>query len=233
MDEEDLKRIAAMTGGLFSNPETYEDLDEAFNLLTDQLTKQYVLRYVSTAVAGAHTLAVEIKYKEDDDTQEMQDNDTRQFLLPTLPVRVRIVAPTEGQTVRGSATIEASVTPGSWQVSRVDFVVNDVVAWSGVSAPYQHTLDLADYESGPLSITVLAYGPDGAELASASASVTVEALTFMDKVTSLFERALAGEGEAVLQIAVWSGAGLVLVIVLGGIIGVSSVRRRKQARAQA
>ncbi|MFZ5910028.1 MAG: FHA domain-containing protein [Chloroflexota bacterium] len=233
VDEEDLKRIAAMTGGLFSNPETYEDLDEAFNLLTDQLNKQYVLRYVSTTATGAHTLAVEIKYKEDDDATEMQDNDTRQFLLPTLPVRVKIISPAEGQTVSGSAIIEAAVSPGSWQVSRVDFVVNDVVAWTGMSAPYQHTLDLASYESGPLSIAVLAYGPDGAELASASTSVTVEALTVIDEATTLFERALAGEKEAVRQVALWGGGALAVIAVLAIIIGVASARRRKQARAQA
>ncbi len=233
VDEEDLKRIAAMTGGLFSNPETYEDLDEAFGQLTDQLNKQYVLRYVSTTATGAHTLAVEIKYKEDDDAEEKQDNDTRQFLLPTLPVRAKIISPVEGQTFSGSTTIEASVSPGSWEVNRVDFIANDVVVYSSASAPYQYTLDLTSYESGPLSIAVLAYGPDGAELASASTSVTVEALTFTDKLTAIFEQALAGEQEAVRQVALWGGGALAVIAVLGILIGISAARRRKQARAQA
>lgn len=226
VDEDDLKRISAMTGGLFSNPETYEELDEAFSQLSDQLNMQYVLHYVSTASAGAHTLAVKLTYKEDDDADELQDNDTRQFLLPVMPVFVKIAAPPEGQVVRERVTIEAVIVSGGDEVSRVDFIVNDAVAGSSASAPYLYELDLAPYPEGILSISVIAYGGDGAELASAATTITVEVLT-------LYEKVLAGDLQAVRQVSIWAGIGGGVVAILLIILGISMARRRRKARAQA
>jgi subtilisin family serine protease len=56
---------------------------------------------------------------------------------PTLP-QVSIMSPTNGSSVqrRSTVTITASVTPGSYAVSRVDFLANSDVVCSDTASPY-------------------------------------------------------------------------------------------------
>jgi pSer/pThr/pTyr-binding forkhead associated (FHA) protein len=100
------------------------------------------------------------------------------------------------------------------------------VAGSSASAPYLYELDLAPYPEGTLSIAVIAYGGDGAELASAATTITVEVLT-------LYEKVLAGDLQAVRQVSIWAGIGGGVVAILLIILGISMARRRRKARAQA
>lgn len=179
IDEAALKRLSADTGGraLFTTDAT--QLDAMFLRLSDHLRSQYVLRYTSRAGPGAHGLAVSVEYLK------ARDTDTRNFLLPEMPVletpsppipplQISFTSPSEGENLSGMTRLAVSVSgEGADAIERVVFSVNGRNVGDDTSAPYEIEVDLSQYGEGDLNLRAIAYGPEAAELADTSVLVVL------------------------------------------------------------
>jgi hypothetical protein len=89
------------------------------------------------------------------------------------PPQVSIVSPADGSTVqvKSTLTIQASVTPGSNPVSRVDFLVGSSLACSVTTSPYNCNWQVPASPKKTYQLHANAYDTQG--LVGASSAVTV------------------------------------------------------------
>ena len=89
------------------------------------------------------------------------------------PPQVSITSPADGSTVavKSTVTIQASVTPGSSQVSHVDFLVGSSVACSVTTSPYSCDWQVPAAPNKTYQLHANAYDTTG--LVGASSNVTV------------------------------------------------------------
>lgn len=158
-DANTLKRIADLTGGLYVFSPRSSQLANAFQLLSDQLRSQYILKYKSLAAQGPHTLTVSVNQLG------MQDRDTRNFVLPALPTRIIFVTPLEGDNINDRLKVAVSLLGQGQIVQRVAFEVNGTEVGSDDTKPYELDLDATQFPAGALTIAAVAYGENNAEIA--------------------------------------------------------------------
>ena len=118
VDEQDLTRISTLTGGRYHYAEDNNRLEITFLHISDQFSSEYVLGYTSYSEPGAHTLAVKVDYKA-------QDQDTRKFLLPVFPTRITFGFPVEGQEIGGVNTVTVNISGDGEPVSQVVLEINE------------------------------------------------------------------------------------------------------------
>lgn len=167
VDQSGLKRIAEMSGGIFTYAPSSSALAEIFDRLSSQLRSEIIINYNSTAAPGAHTVVVQLKH------DNLSAQDSRSFLLPALPTQVIILSPAEGQEVSGITKIVAAVTGQGQVVQSVKFLRGDEEIGSDATIPYEIEWDSARGENGAQNLKVIAYGSEGQELASSSLTVEV------------------------------------------------------------
>ena len=167
-DEKSLERMAQMTGGNYHYTPSLSQIGALFSRLSDQLKSEYVLTYELTSGPGAHALIVQAN------TQNGNNQDTRNFILPALPTSLSIVAPVSGQEVKGKINIVASVTSGQGEpISQVVLQVNGTNAGTKSSTPYEFEWDFSAAQPGPQVITMIAQDAAGKELAKAETTINV------------------------------------------------------------
>ena len=169
VDQKNLQRLAQDTGGRFFYSPDANQLDAIFIRLSDTLRSQYAITYTSTAGPGSHTLAVTAKYLN------AQDTDTRGFLLPTFPLRLTFVEPTEGQEISGMTTLKVETFGQGETIQSVIFQINEATVATVTTTPYAAQVDFGTYPEGALTIDAIAQGAGGIELARVSRQVVVRA----------------------------------------------------------
>ena len=169
IDETALMRLADLTGGLFLKATGSPQLANTFQKLSNQLSAQYVISYTSFAGPGTHTLSATIRYSG------AEDIDTRNFKLSAFSTRLTILVPQEGEIVGDRTKVLVLLSSQSEPVARVVFVVNGIEAGQDVSQPYELELGLQSYPSGDLTLSAVAYGVPGQELAN-------ETITFFHEI---------------------------------------------------
>jgi hypothetical protein len=167
IDEKELRRIAAETGGTFLASRNSGELDRLFSRLYEQLNNQYVLRYTSSGAPGAHTLTVGVTYRS------QSDQAVYAFSLPALPTTITLTAPAEGETVSGKVLVKAKLLTQGAEVSRVEFAADGVVIGKDFSEPYEFEWDASQQVAGEMLLEAVAIGKDGAELARTGFKVIV------------------------------------------------------------
>jgi Ca-activated chloride channel homolog len=219
VDQNVLQRVAQNTGGRFLYSSDTRQLDTIFIRLSDSLRSQYAIKYVSAAGAGSHTLAVTAKYLN------VQDTDTRTFLLPNFPLRLIFVEPQEGQEVSGSVNLRVETFGQSETIQSVVFQIDGKTVASQETAPYQALVDFGAYPEGELTIDAIALGADGIALARASQSVVVRPV--------IAETATPDDGGGVAPsylLYFIGGAGLLGVAILVIVVMVIVRKRRERER---
>ncbi|MEZ0396747.1 MAG: VWA domain-containing protein [Anaerolineales bacterium] len=220
VDTPGLTRLAALTGGRYLNSPSMAQLEPTFLRVLDQLHTQYVLRYLSYAAPGAHTLVVEVE------SEGARDQDTREFLLPPMPTRVSFRTPLEGEEVSGLQTVAVAVGGGGEPVMQVVLQVNGEPVASDASIPYEMEVDFDPYGAGELVLTAVVQGAGEVELARATVTVThvvAPAETEVNDEGGLSKQTLM-VGGIVLGVLVL--AGLAFLLMSGG-------KKKKQERARA
>lgn len=218
VDVQTLTRLSSLSGGRYLSSPARTQLEAAFLQVSDQLQKQYVLRYTSYAAAGAHTLAVKVEY------EGAQDQDTRNFLLPAMPTRVLFQTPVSGQEVAGRQLVTVVVSGPTEPVAQVLLQANGETVASDLDEPYEMEVDFAAYEQGELTLTAIVQGAEEAELARTAIAVIVGAAPVEEaeeEETGLSRQTLI-IGGVVLGAAVLAG----LFFLLSG-----GRKKRRQARA--
>jgi subtilisin family serine protease len=111
-------------------------LDSGTTPIGSATSSPYTINWDSgTTSPGAHTLAARAR----DAAGNTGTSPTVPITIDTLTLpQVSITSPANGSTVRRKSTvsISASVTPGSYAVSRVDFLANSGVVCSDTASPY-------------------------------------------------------------------------------------------------
>jgi hypothetical protein len=78
------------------------------------------------------------------------------------PPSVQISSPTEGQTLTGATTIDASVTAGTNIISYVTLSIDGIVTGNKTTGPFTFALDTSNYVNGSHIVNVTAH--DSADL---------------------------------------------------------------------
>jgi VWFA-related protein len=227
IDENTLKRIAELTGGRYIYSPDSSQLEEVFQLLSDQLRSQYILTYKSFAAPGAHTLAVSVNHLG------AQDSDTRNFLLPALPARITFLAPNEGDSVGDLLKAVVALSGQGETVNRVDFEANGKVVSTDDTTPYELELDMSEYDEGTITLSAIAYGENDSELAHGSINLIHTLPTVAPLTTAAVEPTLIpptavpkSDNSIVIVGSVLGGLGFVTIILLVFILA----RQRKQEK---
>jgi len=169
IDTKTLESFAEQTGGYYLYSSSSSKLTGAFQVLSNQLSAQYILTYRSTAGPGSHALTVGVNTL---DPTLPQDSDTRKFPLDVLPPHLSFSTPLDGETIGDRLKISISLSSqGQALIERVAFEVNGVEAGSDDVTPYEVELDAASYPPGVMTITAIAYGADNTILARNSMNV--------------------------------------------------------------
>lgn len=172
IDSETLKKIANQTGGLYLFSSDSPQLANTFQYLSDRLSSQYALTYLSVSRPGAHTLGVRINQSG------ASVQDTRNFLLPALPAQITFTKPFEGETIDNLLELEVVLsTQGEIAIGRVAFEVNGKEAGADDTKPYELEVDVKQYPVGIMTVSAVAYDLNNTEVARSSLNlVHAEAL---------------------------------------------------------
>jgi pSer/pThr/pTyr-binding forkhead associated (FHA) protein len=108
------------------------------------------------------------------ESEGLQAQDSRGFLLPDLPPSITILQPVEGDEISNAVKIIATISGQSGMVDHVTFLVDDEILGSVERSPYQFDLDLTDVAAGPMEIKVRAEGAMGEILSQHMTTVIIE-----------------------------------------------------------
>jgi VWFA-related protein len=227
-DTKTLENISNRTGGVYLYASTSTRLANVFQTLSEHLRSQYVLTYRSTLTPGIHTLTVNTNQPVG------PAQDTHDFLLPSLPARMTFITPLDGETINELLNIEVSLeTQEDIVIEKVAFVVNGAEAGTDDTKPYQLTLDAKQYSVGAMTLTAIAYEPNGMELArrsinlfrAESPQVPTIAPAQVESTPATFEPAKTTSPVVYMAILL-SGLSITAIIFLLSIL----LRQQKQAK---
>lgn len=237
IDEKELQRMAANTGGTFLASRNSTELDAVFTKLYEQLNNQYILSYISKGAPGPHSLTVAVDYRS------QTDQSTLAFNLPALPTTITFNAPADGETVTGVVPLKAKLLTQGSAVASVEFAVNGVVIGKDISEPYEINWDTSVEFPGEAVLEVVAMSKDGAELARSALNVTIEETetealadeTGETEATPIIDENKEPETEANFinqltsnkQVFIYLGIGAALLAILIAVIVVSQRRKRQ------
>ncbi len=104
--------MASLTGGRYNHSSDSTQLTALFNSLLDQLQSGYAAHYKSTAAPGSHTVVLAANFLG------ASDQDSRSFVLPAFPMSIAIVAPSQGQEIKGSVKIVTEVVGQGTEIQK-------------------------------------------------------------------------------------------------------------------
>ncbi|MFZ5903224.1 MAG: VWA domain-containing protein [Chloroflexota bacterium] len=217
VDQKNLQLLAQDTGGRFLYSPDSTQLDAIFIRLSDTLRSQYAIKYSSTAGPGSHTLAVTAKYLS------AQDTDTRGFLLPNFPLRLTFVEPKEGEEVSGMTTVKVETFGQGETIESVIFQIDGTTVATVDATPYEAQVDFSGYAAGELTIDAIAQGAGGIELARASQTVTVLAVT-----TTQAPVGGGDEGGGIADYVIYIVGGITLIGAVVFFVVMAIVRKRRE-----
>lgn len=149
VDEDELSRIATITGGVAQINPSADSLSDGFKQIMDILRKQYVLRFESTLPANnqTHKLSVSVDYLDETYTSE------KEFTIDTAPrILISFDSPLEGDTLKSSQDIAVSVD-SKYKIEELSFTVNGESLAIFNSEPYTFQWELYDVKNGKYTIS--------------------------------------------------------------------------------
>ncbi len=95
----------------------------------------------------------------------------------TTPPSVSLTSPTNGSTISGKYTMNATANDDSGTVSKVEFYVDGALKGTSTTSPYSYALDTTTLTNASHSLTAKAYDPSGNVGTSSTVTVTVKNTT--------------------------------------------------------
>lgn len=168
-DTQSMARLAQQTGGLSAQIANSVEIGPYFELLAQQLSSQYELSYRSVAAPGPHTLYIAAT------VEGVKLDNTRSFVLPDLAAVPIIIAPANGATLNGTATVKADVK-GSGDVNRLALLVDGEEVTSDSTTPFEFEWDSSEALGKTVRLEVVIFDSANTELARSEAvTVSIEA----------------------------------------------------------
>ena len=155
--ENQLKRLAGITGGSEQVKPDSVEMSEAFTNILNVFREQYYLKINSDIVADnkEHEVEVIVSY-------EGGEKNAFHTFIARDPVMIEVTGAESGETLNGTVPITAEVDALN-TVTRVDFLVDDEVLHSTTSSPYQVDWDTTQSVTGEHTLKVRAYDDLGFE----------------------------------------------------------------------
>jgi len=164
VNEQDLARVADLTGGRVYLAENASKVLGLFDVLGEQLRAGYSLRYVSAAASGEHNLFIQV------DHGGARDQDSRRFRAAELPSQILLLGIPAGNRVIGEVRLTAQVN-GQVAPAMVEFFTDDHLLARDDSPPFEAFWQTAGLEPGEHSVRTVAYASDGRVIAVAQEDV--------------------------------------------------------------
>ena len=168
IDQGTLERLALLTGGQFLYSSASADLEDMFQQLTDQITQQYHLHYISYASSStAHTATLRVTLGS------LSDQESINFNLPEIPPAISITSPAEGQEVGLQVDVTVELLG---QVERVTSVIYEIAGTQFgpvTDAPFNYSLDLSSVTEGEQQILAVALDANGTQLSEDAVTVII------------------------------------------------------------
>lgn len=144
-----LNQLAAESGGTTVYAASSSDLQAAFRTLADQLRQQYLLSFRSGLSADnrQHTLLVRAR------VGGARAEAKGMFVATSIPPRINVVSPTEGQEVEGVVKVQVEAEAAG-QVTRVSAVAAGRVIATLESPPYEFDWDTSRLAIGNHALDV-------------------------------------------------------------------------------
>jgi len=161
IDVKGLQRFAVNTGGSYLYAPDAGSLGKLFGQLSSQLSSQFVLEYESNGAPGAHSLVLNAN------VNGASDQDSRNFLLPALPITVAITSPDEGSEMEnGTIQVSASINgQGTETIQTVVFKSGGTEIGKDTTSPYEISWQPGADATREQTIEVSVIGISGKELA--------------------------------------------------------------------
>ncbi len=229
-DIQSLKRISELTGGLYSYASGSSKLTNVFQALADQLRSQYVLTYPSISLPGDHILTISAIHSGE------RVQDTRSFSLAPLPASISFVTPLDGESITDLLKIAVSLTTqGDVSIGKVAFVVNGTEAGVDDTKPYELALAATQYAVGAMTVTAIAYDPNGMELARRSINlvrventlIPISAATDVMPISNVSEPEPAKTTSPIVYMAILLSG---LSIITIGLLSYFLLRQQRRAK---
>jgi len=154
--KQDLESLAKRTGGRSLFAPTSAELGGLFEVLTNQLKNQYVIKYRSeAATAGYHSLKVKVQHKG------WQDDDQKGFHIPLIPRIESVTASLPSPVTQGEAvSVEVTVTDET-MVKEVRFYVDGEAQPPVISPPPVLQWDTTEVSAGLHTLRIEVYDDKG------------------------------------------------------------------------
>ena len=159
-DVKGLQRMAVNSGGQYLYAPDAKNLGSLFDKLSNQLSSQFVLEYESTGAPGAHTVIVTANVAGG------SGQDSRNFMLPALPITLTITNPNEGGEVKPPVHITVKIEGQGDPVEAVVFKSGGVELGRDTTSPYELDWTPGADAGHDQVIEVVALGAGNKELAS-------------------------------------------------------------------
>jgi VWFA-related protein len=134
VDARELGRIASLTGGRSLLATSLAELTGFYQTIANQLKNQYLVKYNTQAPSGEHSLVLKVQH------EESAGQDEKRFWAPPLPVlhppSVSFVRPTPEEKIRGTVSVEVSISPKD-TLAKVRFYVNAALKKENTKAPFE------------------------------------------------------------------------------------------------
>ncbi len=166
VDSQALEEIARRSKGRYLFSPTPSQLEALFGRLSDELRSQYVVRYVSSAPMGTHTLTIRVDYLG------ARDEVSATVDLPPLPYRLTFASPPEGATLSGPTLLVVTVSGQGSPIQRLLFLADGKAIGSDTQPPYELEWDPGERAAGPITLEVIAQDASGSELARRGITVS-------------------------------------------------------------
>ncbi len=144
VDAQELGRIASLTGGRNLLATSSAELAGFYRTIASQLKNQYVVKYITQAPSGEHSLVIKVQHGGS------QGQDEKRFWVPPLPAvhppTVNFVSPTSADEIRGIVTVRVNITPAE-TVAKVRYYVDGTLKKEYTAAPF----DTFDWDTTGLS----------------------------------------------------------------------------------
>ena len=219
-DVKGLQRLAVNTGGQYLYAPDAQSLEGLFARLSSQLSSQYLLEYESNAAPGAHTLVLSVNLNS------ASDQDSRNFVLPALPISISINEPTEGVEIGGGTVKITAILNGQGDepVKQVVFSANGVEIGRDDTTPYEFTWTPGADARREETITASVLGASGKELAKTERHFFLETGGAAEENTTAQGTASPAATPVVIVITPAAGAGILgstnNIFILFGLVGV-------------
>lgn len=212
VDEDELSRMATITGGAAQINPSADSLSDGFKQIMDILRNQYVLRFSSDLPADnqEHKITVNVDYLEETYTNE------KTFTIDTAPrILISFESPLAGDTLKGSQDIAISVD-AKYKIAEISLKVNGEVLETFSEEPYVFHWELYDVKNGDYTLRAEATDEMG--------------LSHAEEIMVTVSQAVAVDGNGADTIYLVVG---VVLIFLATIIAVAVKKRQGSADASA